>query len=195
MAYVRARSEINQMSAKRKAGLEAEGRLVFGSTFARPVGKKPAPAPVNTNPSEEVVQLVLKRALRWTEHGLVLCCEVCGVEEPLTGQRGWDWSLHHIRGRDGERTDNSPSNLVLVSGRDNVTGCHGRIHQDRTWAKEHGLWLPRNGVQVPSSHNPVLVDSGSRWVYLGAGEYHDAPPPVRDRPLIAALPLFEEGTP
>lgn len=176
-------NQLARMSPTQRAKLVEAGELDPHSTFRRkgrhqmpetPTKRHPKP----TGPDSATVELICKRALRRVDgHGTVLCCEVHGAEEPLTGERGWQWSIHHIRGRDGVRTDNSPCNLILVSGRDNVTGCHGRIHKDRTWAREHGLWLPRNYLHVPASHNPVLIENESRWVYLSAaGGYADDPP-------------------
>lgn len=128
---------------------------------------KPTKRP--TGPDNETVTIVLRRGLRDGR----LCCEVCG--EPLHGYRSLDWSVHHRRGRDGQRTDNSPSNLLLVCGADNMTGCHGRIHQRRSESQPAGWWLSRITGEDPRM-TPVLVDAGSRWVYLSAsGDYLDNP--------------------
>lgn len=140
-----------------------------------PTTRHPRP----TGPDQATVELVLKRALRQTEWGLVPCCEVCG--EPVGGMRAWHWSVHHRRGRDGARTDNSPANLVLCCGASNVDGCHGRIHQRASWSRPLGLLLPRNGIRLDPASVAVTIDRESRVVYLTlAGGYSEDAPEVCD---------------
>ena len=117
-------------------------------------------------PTPEIVAWVFDRDRRR--------CVVCGWR--LSGARGLDWSIHHRRGRDGRPDSHQPQNLIAVCGGDNVTGCHGRIHQRRSEAQPNGWWLSRIAGTDPLTV-PVLVERGSRWVYLTAdGEYADVPP-------------------
>ena len=119
-----------------------------------------------TGPDEATVQAVVIR-----ERG---CCLVCG--DPLNGARGVGWSIHHRRGRDGKPDSHTVQNLIAVCGGDNVTGCHGRIHQRRSESQPAGWWLSRVAGTDPLTV-PLLVDRESRWVYLtAAGTYaHEAP--------------------
>lgn len=118
-----------------------------------------------TGPDRETVMLVLHRdGYR---------CVVCSA--PCQGERGWLWSLHHRRGRDGKPDSHSPQNLITVCGGSNVDRCHGRIHARRFEADACGWWISRNqsGGTDPL-RRPVLVERGTRWVLLGTdGEYHD----------------------
>ena len=125
--------------------------------------------PIHKGPSLEIVQLVLRRAMR---NGRV-CCEVCG--EDVYGERGLSWSVHHRKGRQGNRTDHSPANLLLVCGASNQDRDHGRIHSRRSESQPAGWWLSRIGDTDPLTV-PVLIDGGSRWTYLTAdGGYNDNP--------------------
>jgi hypothetical protein len=119
----------------------------------------------STGPSSAVVDAVLER-----DGGCVLC------GEPLRGERGWGWSIHHRRGRDGKPDSHSVQNLIAVCGADNVSGCHGRIHGNRGEAQTNGWWISRVFPKDPLTV-PLLVEHGSRWVYLSAdGRYSDSPP-------------------
>jgi hypothetical protein len=122
------------------------------------------------NPSADVVEAVLGRA---SADG-VLRCEVCG--DPITGERGMDWALHHRRGRDGRDDCHTPQNLLVVHGADNVTLCHGRIHRNEGGESYVNGWLiHRNGFADPLMV-AVLVARESRWVYLDSeGWYEDHP--------------------
>ena len=124
---------------------------------------------MRSGPALEVVEMVVIR-----DHG---CCVVCGEE--LQGERGWSWSIHHRRGRDGRPDSHMPQNLLSVCGADNVTGCHGRIHRHgKAEAQDNGWWLSRVAGTDPL-RVAVLVDRGSRWVYLTAdGRYSANPPEV-----------------
>ena len=114
--------------------------------------------------------LVLARA---TRDG-VLCCEVCA--EPVYGQRGLNWALHHRQFRNGQPDMHAPQNLLLVHGADNVSACHGAIHADKTAAMEKGWAITRHG-DVDPLDVPVLIDGGARRVWLTAdGRYSDSPP-------------------
>jgi hypothetical protein len=122
--------------------------------------------PRNTGPDPATVAIVRERdAYR---------CVRCDV--PCIGERGWQWSIHHRRGRDGKPDSNLPQNLLTVCGADNVTGCHGFIESHRAEGRDNGWRIDRNGVATDPLLIPVLVCHGSRWVYLTAdGRYSDDP--------------------
>lgn len=122
---------------------------------------------MSRGPTPEVVELVLYRDSS--------SCVVCG--ELLLGERGIGWSIHHRRGRDGKPDSHSVQNLIAVCGGDNVSGCHGRIHNHgKAEAQNGGWWLSRIAGVDPLTV-PVLVERGSRWVYLTtSGEYAQTPP-------------------
>ena len=121
----------------------------------------------STGPSSAAVQLVLGRA--------GLHCERCG--SPLTGERGYGWSIHHRRGRDDRPDSHSTQNLVVVCGGDNVTGCHGWCHSRRSESQPAGFWLSRIAGTDPLLE-PFLLH-GEEWLYLTAdGGYSDSPPGV-----------------
>lgn len=120
----------------------------------------------STNPDQATVDAVVAR-----QDGR---CVRCG--EVLKGERGFDWSVHHRRGRDGKPDSHSRQNLLAVCGADNVSGCHGWIHQHRGAAMVNGWWLSRIAGTDPLTV-AVLVDRASRWVYLTTdGGYADEPP-------------------
>lgn len=101
-------------------------------------------------------------------------CVRCGA--PIEGERGRDWSLQHRRPRGmggTRRTDaNSPANLIALCG-SAVTGCHGHVESHRAEAVTNGWLVPQCFTPATS---PVLVDHGSRWVYLtDDGQYEDHP--------------------
>lgn len=125
------------------------------------------------NPADGTTALVLARAT--TDEGIRVC-EVCG--DPIFGDRGWDWSLHHRRGRDGKPDSHQPQNLLLVHGRDNVSSCHGRIHRNREGESRTKGWLiSRNGIVTDPLVVPALLCGESAWVHLGEdGRYEDSPP-------------------
>lgn len=121
-----------------------------------------------TGPDAYTVERVLSR-----DEGR---CLVCAVE--LFGTRGYTWSIHHRRGRDGKPDSHKPQNLITVCGADNVTGCHGKIHQRRSWSRPNGLWLSRAAAEDPLTV-PLLVLAESRWIYLTDDfAYADGPPVV-----------------
>lgn len=102
------------------------------------------------------------------------CCIRCGTE--LSGERGYGWSIHHRRGRDGRPDSHTPQNLIAVCGGDNMAGCHGRIHSYRSIAQANGWWLSRIAGTDPLTV-AVLIEHESREVYLTAdGDYSDGPP-------------------
>lgn len=121
-----------------------------------------------TGPTLEIVQRVVLR-----DGGRCICCG-----EPLEGERGYGWSIHHRRGRDGKPDSHMPQNLMSVCGGDNVTGCHGRIHSRRSEAQPNGWWLSRIAGTDPLTV-PLLVDRESAWKYLtNDARYSDDPPEV-----------------
>ena len=126
---------------------------------------------MRSNPDGQTVDLVLRRA---SVDGFIRVCEVCG--DPISGERGWDWSLHHRRGRDGKPDSHTPQNLLVVHGRDNAAGCHGRIHRNREGESRFNGWLiSRNSIESDPLVIPALLCGA--WVYLGHdGAYHDSPP-------------------
>ncbi len=129
----------------------------------KPTRRHPAPK----GPDNATVLVIVARA---TVNG-VLRCEVCG--EPIHGSRGYDWSIHHRRHRDGKPDSHTAPNLLLVGGADNVSGCHGRIHQNGRWAKANGLSLSRAAGVDPLTE-PASLAVGR--VYLTAdGGYAAAP--------------------
>lgn len=118
-----------------------------------------------TGPASDVRDAVLERD-HWS-------CVVCN--EGLCGDPGWDWSIHH-RVRRSQGVDNSPENLISVCG-NGTQGCHGAIHARPGWARDFGGWLLRGNE--PPLFLPVLIERGSRFVYLTADcTYSDDPPEV-----------------
>lgn len=123
-------------------------------------------------PDAATVDLVLARA-RIDDF---LVCELCG--DPLSGQRGVHFSLHHRRGRDARPDSHMLQNLLLVHGASNVDGCHGRIHRNREGESYANGWLlSRNAKPVPNpALVPVLIWGETRWTYLcPEGRYVDSP--------------------
>jgi 5-methylcytosine-specific restriction enzyme A len=126
----------------------------------------------STGPSQEVVTAVLERA--------GYSCEACG--KPVGDRRGEDWSVQHRlpRRMGGTRWAgcNLPSNLMILCGSATTPGsCH-------LFAESHRASAVAAGWLVLSRSDPttvaVLVDRGSRWVYLGNdAQYHEAPPADR----------------
>lgn len=122
---------------------------------------------MGSGPTPQTVALVWER-----DGGRCICCGGFLLE----GGRGFEWSLHHRRGRDGKPDSHQPQNLITVCGPDNVTGCHGRIHSRRSEAQPNGWWLSRIAGTDPLTV-PLLVDRESAWKYLTAdGRYSDEPP-------------------
>ena len=102
------------------------------------------------------------------------CCEVCG--EPLKGERGVDYAIHHRKFRDGGPDQESPANKIVVCGGSNVDRCHGVIHSGKAYAMTQGWAISRHATKHPATF-PVLIDHESRWVhFLDDGTYSDEPP-------------------
>ena len=91
-------------------------------------------------------------------------CVRCGT--PIEGERGVAWSVQHRRPRGmggSRRADtNSSVNLLAVCG-SGTTGCHGHMESHRAEALMNG-WLVRQAADPAGA--AVLVEHGSRWVYL-----------------------------
>lgn len=95
------------------------------------------------------------------------CCALCGG--PISGARGFDWSVHHRcpRGQGGTSLDwvGSAANGLLLHGH-GTAGCHGWVESHREKAKGDGFLLPRNGrgtaLELPVRH------AVHGWVVLDA---------------------------
>lgn len=110
----------------------------------------------DTGPDRETVMAVLTR-----DH---FRCVRCGA--PAQGERGWDWSLQHRKKRSAG-VDNRPCNLIVLCG-SGTTGCHGWVEDNPKMAAYlGGWWVSRYAKPELVS---VLVDRGSRWVYLAADD-------------------------
>lgn len=118
-----------------------------------------------TGPTPDVVQAVI-----WRDGARCVRCA-----EFVVGERGYRWSLHHRRGRDGRPDSHQTQNLIVVCGGDNVTGCHGAIHGGRREAERQGWWLSRIAGTDPLLV-PVWVErlGGPRFL-TSDGEYADEP--------------------
>lgn len=149
----------------RKVGLAQIGRRRQQEAEATGKPAKPALAtrPGATGPDRLMVEALLERA-GW------LCERCSGGLGPL---RGRDWHVHHRRpraaGGSGRADTNSPANLGVL-----CPDCHGEVEARRAEAQRDG-WL------VPQGADPadvaVLVERGSRWVYLtGQATYSLHPP-------------------
>lgn len=153
-----------------KRALNPARRLVPGSTLTR---RRYVVKPTSTGPDEVTLLLVQQRAYRY---GRGVCCEGCGAL--LFGDRGWGWSVHHRqpRGMGGTRRPeaNTPPWLLVLCGSATTPGsCHQRAESHRTDAIAGGWLVPRG---LDPTTVAVLIDRGSRWVYLGAdGEYLTGP--------------------
>lgn len=97
-------------------------------------------------------------------------CAWCGFT--ITGERGYQWSVHHRRPRGSGGTSlgwvNQPANGVLLHGHGTV-GCHAEVESDRTRASRLGFLVSVNGrarsVDVPIRHQVhgpcMLLNDGS----------------------------------
>lgn len=96
----------------------------------------------------------------------------CRCSAPINGDRGVHWVLHHRRPRamGGTRRaeSNQPQNLLAL-----CTGCHVHVESHRSESLAKGwLVLQREDPATVA----VLVEHGSRWVYLTEdGTYADDP--------------------
>lgn len=98
-------------------------------------------------------------------------CEACGAA------RGTEVHHRQFRSRGGR---DGFANVVLVCGRGNHTGCHGRAHSEATWATPAGYAVPSwaDPAEVPIYLAPwklwaLLSDDGS---FVFTDEQPPAPP-------------------
>lgn len=99
-------------------------------------------------------------------------CAWCG--QPVQGERGRDFSLHHRRpagmGGDKRPETHAAGNLILLHG-SGCTRCHGVVESLRALAFDRGFLIPKGAAQPPSKfaiqhavHGlAYLFDDGS-WV-------------------------------
>lgn len=136
-------------------------------------GGQPSPAALlrkswrNTGPTRDVLDALYERA--------GYSCEACG--QGVGDRRGVDHSVHHRvpRGMGGTRWAgaNALTNLLLLCG-SATTGCHGSVESHRAAAVAAG-WLVLSRSDPATV--PVLIEHGSRFVYLTAdGQYSNDPP-------------------
>jgi hypothetical protein len=149
------RTPLRAMSDRRRQQLAEQGNPRSYSTLTNgAVGRGSAPR--LAAPDSITVAAVVAR-----DFGR---CARCG--QPVTGERGIDFSLHHRRPRamgGSSRPDtNQPHNLVLLHG-SGVSLCHGLVEQHRAEAYANG-WLLRQG-QDPSVV-PVNHAAHGGWVLL-----------------------------
>lgn len=80
------------------------------------------------------------------------CCALCGL--PISGTRGFDWSVHHRMPRSSGGTRrtwiNMASNGVLLHG-NGTQSCHSTVESNRTQALQDGFLISANGKERP--HN------------------------------------------
>ena len=149
------RSKLAAMSAKRRAELAAEGNPFPTSTFASKPKMATAKRPKDTGPDAATVAAVIER-----DGGR---CVGCG--DPLHGQRGVDYSIHHRKLR-SQGGDNRLSNLVSLCGH-GTSGCHGLAHSEVAAARLSGFLMlstedPEQVAVEHSQHGPVyLLDDGT----------------------------------
>jgi hypothetical protein len=115
-----------------------------------------------TGPSPAVVELVWER----DSGRCAACAGLC------TGERGFDWSLHHRMARRAGGTRrpfiNLPGNLVLLHGHGSAL-CHGDVERFRVTSESKGLvirdgqWLPSQIPIEHAVHGRVLLDDSGGW--------------------------------
>lgn len=80
-------------------------------------------------------------------------CAYCGYV--VTGERGFDWSLHHRRnsgsGGDPRPETHAPGNLVLLHG-SGTTYCHGTVESRRDDSRTSGFLISKLTRRSPSSY-------------------------------------------
>lgn len=99
-------------------------------------------------------------------------CAWCG--NPVHGERGLDWSIHHRRPRGAGGTSlawvNRPANGVVVHG-SGTTGCHGEIEKERDMARNMGFLVSAIGTE-PASHVPIVHAVHGTVLLDDAGAVH-----------------------
>lgn len=132
----------------RRTALSRKAELKRGAALRRtPLARKralrarsvkAAKAARDTGPSVETRRLVLDRAAG--------CCELC--QRLLHDGQAWlgPHAIHHRRARGMGSTvrpeTNYPSNLLLLCGTGNDSGCHGMVESNRAQSYALG-WLVR----------------------------------------------------
>jgi hypothetical protein len=103
-------------------------------------------------------------------------CAWCG--DPIQGERGMDWSVHHRapRSMGGTRRSwvNQAANGLIVHGH-GTTGCHGVIERERDMARNMGFLVSSNGV-TPAEHIKIehavhglaILLNEAPWIVTGA---------------------------
>lgn len=169
------RTPLNPMSKRRRRELAALGITNPTTTFLpkTAVSTTPVAAPSrrtrrSTGPDKLTVETI------WARDGGR--CAWCGA--PITGERGWDWSVSHRRprraGGDPRPETNSPANLVLVHGH-GTSLCHGKIEKARTRALAAGHLLHDGDIPsaIPIRH---AVFAGCRVWLTDDGGVSARPP-------------------
>lgn len=94
---------------------------------------------------------------------------MCGIY--ITDGNG---AVHHrtSKGMGGSALLESPANLVTLCGRGNADLCHGKVHGNPQWARNHGWTVSRHldpaEVPVDTYRGWVLLDAIGGWIpYLG----------------------------
>lgn len=111
-----------------------------------------------------VVTMILER-----DKGL---CAWCG--NPVSGERGLSWSIHHRRPRASGGTSlewvNMAANGVILHG-NGTQGCHSEVESNRARALALGFLIPANGiytaVDIPirhAVHGPTHLTNDGRAV-------------------------------
>lgn len=175
------RQPLRPMSAKRAAELAANGvrpwsTLNSGPGLSRNAGldrkQTPKKRPADTGPTAETVALLFDR-----DRG---CCARCG--DPISGERGRDWSVQHRRARGAGGTvrpdTNEPQNLILLCGSaTSPGGCHLAVESSKKAARPHGwaIWLNEDPAEVPVNHAVhgwvLLTDDGSISVFSSTNDF------------------------
>lgn len=139
---LRRTTKLRAFSDKRLRELAEAGITNPTSTFKPKPPKATDKRPKDTGPDKATVDAIIQR-----DGG---CCVGCG--EPVRGQRGIGYSIHH-RKRRSQGVDNSLSNLILLDG-SGTTGCHGLAHSEVAAARLSGFLLrsTENPEGVPVEH-------------------------------------------
>jgi 5-methylcytosine-specific restriction endonuclease McrA len=131
---LRAGGPLQSRTELRRTSLTAQPAMRTAAPKA--AGKPPAATKRTryTGPDAVTVQAVWDRDLGR--------CAYCG--DPITGERGWDWSVGHRRPRragGSKRPEtNAASNLILLCG-SGTTRCHGEVERERIAAVAAGFLL------------------------------------------------------
>ncbi|MFG2046184.1 HNH endonuclease [Micromonospora sp. NPDC048935] len=148
------RTRLSRMSARRRQELAEQGNRNPFSTItnaaltpSQPAAGKVKPRSTDTGPNRGTVATVVAR-----DFGR---CARCG--DPVSGERGRDWSVQHRRARamgGTSRSDaNEPQNLILLCG-SATTSCHLHVESHREEARANGwaIRLSDDPAEVPVNH-------------------------------------------